>query len=88
MSPLRTYWKVTSMSMRLMPLSKLAITRAPTRAPAMVPSPPAREEPPMTTAAIASNSKRFPAVAEAALSRAFKYNAPHGSHYTHYNIDR
>ena len=47
---------IVGMFMTLMPFNKLAMIRDPTTAPAMVPSPPIRLVPPITHAAMASNS--------------------------------
>ena len=51
------------------------ITKAPTTAPTIVPTPPEAEAPPIKQAAIASSSNIFPASGEEALKRAGEYNA-------------
>jgi len=53
-----------------MPLSRLAITSAPTSAPCTVPAPPRIEVPPMKQAAITSSSPEVPADGEPAARRA------------------
>ena len=52
-----------------MPLSRLAITSAPIRAPYTVPEPPRIEVPPMKQAAMASSSLKVPAEGEPAARR-------------------
>ncbi len=64
-----------------MPLSRLVITSAPSRAPYTVPEPPRMDVPPMKQAAMASSSPMLPAEGEPAARRAV-LTSPAKAHIT------
>ena len=70
MLPLTIICQYVSTSSIDMPLSRLAITSAPIRAPYTVPEPPRIDVPPMKQAAIASSSAEVPADGAPAARRA------------------
>lgn len=61
-TPFMMYWYAMSTELRLSPLSRLAMMRAPRIAPEILPLPPMRLHPPITQAAIAFSSMSCPVV--------------------------